>query len=182
MPRLVKGVLFVDYVRMLRAAKGVAWEQHLPVQDLQYLAERIDIDAWYPMESYERLGLAILDGIAGGNFEMARAWGRRTIDDLQAAIPEIFADDPRETFMRFQVVRQALFNFPAAEVLGIRDGKATIAVNYGMSARAEEAAAWQSVGFLERLIEISGGKNVVAQLESRAWEGSPSTRISVAWT
>ncbi|HEY0788297.1 MAG TPA: hypothetical protein VGE86_06610, partial [Thermoanaerobaculia bacterium] len=76
----MKGVLFADYVRMLRAAKGVTWENHLPAQDLRYLAQRIDINAWYPMETYERMGLAILEGIARGNFQMARAWGRQTID------------------------------------------------------------------------------------------------------
>lgn len=181
MSRQVKGVLFADYVRMIRAAKHVAWENHLSPQDLQYLAQRIDGNAWYPMEAYEHLGLAILDGIAQGKFELARAWGRQTIDELQSSLPELFAGDPRETFMRFQVVRQALFNFPAAEVIAIRDGKATIAVRYGMSARAEEAAAWQSVGFLERLMEISGGKNVAAKIDSRAWDGAPSTRISVTW-
>ncbi len=182
MPRLVKGVLFADYVRMLRAAKSIAWKDHLTDQDLQYLSQRIEADGWYPMATYERMGLAILDTIAQGNFEMARAWGRQTIDELEASLPELFSSDPRETFMRFQVVRQALFNFPAAEVIAIRDGKATIAVSYGMSPRAEEGAAWQSVGFLERLIEISGGKNVAAQIESRAWDGAPSTRISVSWT
>jgi hypothetical protein len=134
------------------------------------------------MQAYERMGLAILEGIAHGDFQRARAWGRQTIDELQASLPEIFAGDPRETFMRFQVLRQALFNFPAADVIAIRDGKATIGVWYGMSARAEEAAAWQSVGFLERLIEISGGQNVAAQIESRAWDGAPTTRISVTWT
>ncbi len=181
MPRQVKGVLFADYVRMVRAAKQVAWEDHLLPQDLPFLAQRIESDAWYPMETYERMGLAILDVIARGDLETVRKWGRRTIDELHATLPELFGGDPRETFMRFQVMRQTLFNFPAAEVIAIRDGKATITVSYGMGARAEEAAAWQSVGFLERLMEVSGARDVDAQLESRAWDGAPVTRISVTW-
>ncbi|MGH9457614.1 MAG: hypothetical protein ACRD2J_08250 [Thermoanaerobaculia bacterium] len=183
MARQVKGVLFADYVRMLRAAKHVAWDEHLPPQDLQWLGQRIDPHGWYPMETYERMGLAILDGIAGGDLESVRDWGRRTIDELQEGEPDLFsARDPRETFMRFQVLRQTLFNFPAAEVISIRDGRAVVEVRYGMSARAEEAATFQSLGFLERLLEVSGARDVAVELQSRSWDGNGSTRIAIAWT
>jgi hypothetical protein len=182
MSRQVKGVLFADYVRMLRATKNVPWENHLPAQDLHFLSERIDPGGWYPMESYERMGLAILDQIAHGDFAIVRQWGRKTIDELRAVEPVLFeGSDPREIFMRFQVLRQTLFNFPAAEVLSIRDGKAVVQVLYGMSARAEEAASWQSVGFLERLMEVSGARDVEAWFESTVWGGAPATRIIVAW-
>ena len=33
----VKGILFVDYVRMLRAHKGVDWSARLPAEDVPYL-------------------------------------------------------------------------------------------------------------------------------------------------
>ncbi len=135
------------------------------------------------MEAYERMGLAIFEEIARGDFQAVRHWGRRTIDELHESEPELFSgSDPRDTFMRFQILRQALFDFPAAEVIAVRDGKATIQIRYGMSPRAEEAAAWQSVGFLERLMELSGAEGVEASIESRAWEGAPATRVIVSWT
>ena len=37
--RQVRGVLFVDYVRMLRSQKKVDWAQHLAATDLAYLQE-----------------------------------------------------------------------------------------------------------------------------------------------
>lgn len=179
----MKGILFADYVRMIRAAKEVPWERHLPPQDLGFLSQRIDGDGWYPMETFERMGLAILDQLGHGDLEAVRAWGRRTIDELREAQPSLFATrDPRETFMRFQVLRHALFNFPAAEVIMIRDGRAILELRYGMSARAEEAACWQSLGFLERLMEVSGATGVEVEFDSRAWEGAPATRIRVSWT
>ena len=58
--RQVRGVLFVDYVRMLRSKKSVDWSRHLPAQDLQYLQMLIDPDGWYPMATFERMGNAIL--------------------------------------------------------------------------------------------------------------------------
>jgi hypothetical protein len=181
--RQVKGVLFADYVRMMRATKSVAWADHLAPQDMQWLTQRIEPFSWYPMETYERFGLAILDHIARGDFQAVRQWGRYTIDELQGLEPELFsARDPRETFMRFQILRQTLFDFPAAEVVAIRDGKVILDLCYGMSARAEEAAAWQSIGFLERLMELSGAENVDATFERMTWEGAPSTRIVVTWS
>jgi hypothetical protein len=38
--RNVKGVLFLDYVRMIRSHKGVDWATHLLPQDLKYLREK----------------------------------------------------------------------------------------------------------------------------------------------
>lgn len=182
MSRRVKGILFADYVRMLRAAKGANLSAHLSGDDMKWLGQRIEAHEWYPMESYERLGLAILDTLADADLEAVRQWGRRSIDLLHDAEPELFSGrDPRETFMRFQVLRQTLFNFPAAQVIAVRDGKAIVELQYGMGARAEEAAAWQSVGFLERLMELSGAAEVTAAIESATWRGDAATRVHVAW-
>ncbi|HVR42988.1 MAG TPA: hypothetical protein VMS56_06030 [Thermoanaerobaculia bacterium] len=182
MSRRVRGVLFAGHVRMIRAAKSIPWEQHLSGGDLEWLSQRIDEEAWYPMDSYERIGLAIFEQIARRDHEMVREWGRRTIDELRESGPGLpIGRDPRETFMRFQLLQWILFDFPAAEVIALREGKAIIEVRYGMSPGAEEAAAWQSLGFLERLMEISGAEGIDVSIEVRAWEGAPATRIAVSW-
>src|SRR6185436_14336279 len=54
--RQVRGVLLVDYVRMLRSQKSVDWSRHLEPQDLQYLETHIDPAGWYPMATFERMG------------------------------------------------------------------------------------------------------------------------------
>ena len=48
--RNVRGVLFLDYVRMLKAHKGVEWDAILAPEDAPYLKQQIDTTAWYPME------------------------------------------------------------------------------------------------------------------------------------
>ncbi len=62
--RRVRGVLFVDYVRMIRSNKQVDWGRYLSADDLRWLNARIDPDGWYPMESFERFGIAILHEVA----------------------------------------------------------------------------------------------------------------------
>ena len=65
MTRRVRGSFFVEYVRMLRRRKDVDWSEVLTPEDLPCLEQRIEADAWYPMESFERLGLAILSKLDG---------------------------------------------------------------------------------------------------------------------
>ena len=176
----VKGVLFVDYVRMLRSRKGVRLEAYLEAGDLEYLHQHIDPAGWYPLDVYERMGLAILTEVAGNNLDLVRTWGRRTIDELALVQPELLAHaDPRKTFMRFQVLRQSLFDFPAVRISAIHDGEARLELSYGMSPRAEEAAVHLSMGFLERLLEVSGASHPEIQLLTRSCDGDPTTAILV---
>lgn len=178
----VKGILFVGYVRMLRAHKRTPLEDYLQPGDLEYLNQRIDPAGWYPMDVYERMGLAILAEIAGNNLALVRDWGRQTIDELALAQPDLFAfADVRETFMRFQVLRQSLFDYPAARITAIHDGAARLEISYGMSPKAEEAATHLSIGFLERLLEISRARNPEVLLRTRSWEGDDTTVILVRW-
>jgi hypothetical protein len=58
----VKGTLFA--ATSACAHKQTAWDAYLTLSDLFFLTERIDAAAWYPMDFFERLGLAILAEIA----------------------------------------------------------------------------------------------------------------------
>src|SRR3954470_4305601 len=102
--RNVKGVLFADYVRMIRGHKDVDWAGHLPREDLFYLRSKIEPEEWYPMETFERFGNAILGEIAGGEIKAVTMWGRMSVDQLTAASPNLLAaNDPVDTMMRFRV-------------------------------------------------------------------------------
>jgi hypothetical protein len=177
----VKGILFVDFVRMLRAHKSVPLENYLHAGDFAYLNQHIAPGTWYPMDVYERMGLAILAEIAGNDLDLVRDWGRKTIDVLVGAQPGLFTDDARETFMRFHVLRQSLFDYPAARITAIHDGEARIEISYGMSPKAEEAAVHLSLGFIERLLEKSGALNPEVRLRTRSWLGDEATVIHVRW-
>ena len=182
MSRNVKGTLFVDYVRTLRARRQIGWGRHLEPRDLVYLSERIEPDRWYPMETFERFGLAILEVIARSDLDLVRQFGRWSIDGLCAVHPTLLAPgDPSETLMRFRVLRQSFFDFEALVIDEVYDGEASATVSYGMSPRAEEAATWQTVGFFERLLEMSGATAVDVRIAVAAWQDDLPTTITMAW-
>jgi hypothetical protein len=179
----VRGILFVDYVRMLRSQKVTLWSAHLAQEDLRYLTERIDPNGWYPMATFERMGNAILKIVAHGNLNAAKMWGRMQASTLRAANLTLLADnDPVETLQRFVVFRATFFDFDALEVLLVHEDEAQIAIAYQMGMPAEEAASLQTVGFFEGLLMLSGARYIQSTFREKSWAGDPRTRVDFTWT
>ena len=180
--RHVKGILFADYVRMIRGHKTVEWRRHLEDEDLRYLVSRVEPDAWYPMATFERMGNAILTEIASGDVEAARMWGRVSVDQLRLATPSLVADgDPLDTLMRFRVLRSTFFDFEALEVRTATPDHAAIAIQYHMGPMAEEAASFQTMGFFERLLVVARAQAVEARFAKRSWAGDKQTVLELHW-
>lgn len=183
MARRVRGILFVDYVKMVRGKKAIDWSPYLEDVDRELLAHPIDLDAWYPMETFERLGVGIVREVAHAQLMAVRMWGRFQIEFVRSRFPTLVAEgDPRETLMRFHSMRRAFFDYDALDVREVLDDSATVAVQYRMGAEAEEAACHQTLGFCERLVELAGAKKVAAQFKAFGWRGDPPTLIDLRWT
>jgi uncharacterized protein (TIGR02265 family) len=179
----VRGILFVDYVRMVRGKKTIDWSSYLEASDLAVVSQPIDLDGWYPMETFERLGIGIVREVAHGQLVAVRMWGRFQLDFVRTRFPTIVADgDPRDTMMRFHTMRRAFFDYDALEVVEVLDDSARVAVQYRMGAQAEEAACHQTMGFCERLVELAGGKDVRADFRAHGWRDAPQTIIDLRWT
>lgn len=179
----VKGVLFADYVRMLRMRKDIDWSQHLDEADLSYVMGRVALDGWYPMGVFERLGNVILTVLAGGQLGLVRLWGRSTVDQLIKDQPFLLAaDDPVETVNRFRGLRATWFDFEALSVPTLLEDECEIWIHYGMGAMAEEAATWQAVGFFERLLEVAGAEEVKPTFLAQSFKGQgDKTRVKLQW-
>jgi hypothetical protein len=182
MARHVKGILFVDYVRMIRRSKGTDWSRALEPEDMGLVLSRIAIDGWYPMESFERLGNAILENLTKGEVLAARLWGRMSVAPMLASSPTLVSPlDPIETLMRFRVLRSTFFDFEALFVTTLVLDHAEILVGYQMGAKAEEAASYQTMGFFERLLELASATEIHAEFKERSWAGDPRTVLALRW-
>ena len=180
--RHVRGVLFIDYVRMLKSQKGTDWSAHFVAGDLTYLADKLDPAAWYPMDVFERFGNAILAVVARGEMFPVQLWGRYSAAQLRNANPSLLApNDPIETLARFRVMRETFFDFGALEVPRVEDGEAHVIVRYYMGRPAEEAAAYQTMGFFETLLELAGAQEVRAVFRTKSWAGAAQTLLVLQW-
>jgi len=168
---------------MLRRRKDLHWERELPPGDVRYLHENILGDSWYPMETFERFGVAILSHVPGATLEAVRMWGRFSAGEYAKAHPDLIAPgQPVESLMRLKVLRSTLFDFPAFEIPMLVDGHAIVAMNYQMGKVAEEAACYQTMGFCESVLSLAGAKDIRADFEERSWLGAPKTRLNLEWS
>jgi len=153
-------------VKLLRSHKVAERAgQHLRLEDAHFLIGRLDPDGWYPMATFERLGLAILSEIVGLETDSIRLWGRAQLAGLLKFFPDLsHAGDARDAIMRLQTLMRSLFDFECVTVEEVDDESAFVSVAYGMAEAAELAATWQTVGFFEELITASGGQNVHGEL------------------
>jgi hypothetical protein len=182
MPGHVKGVLFADYVRMLRAHRDLTWHEFLEPEDLTFVDQIVDPETWYPMASFERLGIAILQTIAEGDLGLVFEWGRATAATVAGTIENVVVPgDPRESLMRFFVLRRTLFDFEALAMVQMCDSSASIGIEYGMQPLAEQAAAVQTMGFFQGLIELADGADVRGEFLECSWRGDRQTILGLSW-
>ncbi len=180
--RRVRGVLFVDYVRMIRGHEAIDWSRYLQAEDAALLVQPIDREGWYAMATFERFGIGIFREVAGGQLAAVHMWGRFQVDFVRKVQPMLIAEgDPRGTLMRFRSMQRGFFDYDAVDVDEVLDDGATVSVQYGMGQEAECAACHQTLGFCERMIELAGGTEVTSRFAARGWEGAPRTLISLVW-
>jgi hypothetical protein len=178
----IKGIFFMDYVRMIRRRKDVDWSKHLHPGDLEILEHRVEPGEWYALEVFERMGAAIFHEIALGDMQAVYAWGRHYMDGLFEAYDSLVVKgDPMESVMRFQVLRSSFFDFPAVEFEDLMGNEVKLKIQFGMSRLGEEASANQTLGFFERLLELSGASDVSHAYVRKSWETESPTLIHLRW-
>lgn len=167
---------------MIRRQKNVDWGRVLLVTDLVYLRKFIDSDGWYPMDTFERMGVAILKHMDGATLDSVRLWGRFSATSYAEQHPDLVEPGaPVESLMRLKVLRSTLFDFPAFDIPMLVDGHAYIAITYHMGPVAEEAACHQTMGFCEGVLSLAGARNVRAEFIETTWRGSAKTIVDMQW-
>jgi hypothetical protein len=167
---------------MIRRRKDVDWMHTLRVEDLALVQQRITPEAWYPMSSFERLGVAILENFDGAGLDAVRLWGTFSAHQFVHEHRALVAPrDPVETLMRLKVQRATLFDFPAFDIATVTDGHAVLNVNYGMGAVAEEAACHQTLGFCEGVLSLAGARTIQGAFGERSWLGTALTALVIDW-
>jgi CheY-like chemotaxis protein len=164
--RHVRGILFIDYVRMLRryGASDRA-RASLPPDEAFYLSTRLDPEAWYPMEAFQRLGLALLAEVVGPELRVIRLWGRSQVATLVGFLPELgSAPGPGEAVTLLSTFVQGLFDFPCVVVERVEREQAEVRLDFGMGGPAEAAARLQAQGVFEELVTSTGGRSVASTL------------------
>jgi hypothetical protein len=182
MAKHVKGTLFLDYVRMIKKRKDTDWSKYLEPEDRKIIEGQVLPSNWYTLDSYQRMGLAVFNEIAGGDPQVVREWGKRSLEELTKVYQNLVQEgEPIKSLERFQTLRARFFDFEGLGVEPRPGNRVHVMVDMAFEAVAEEAYAYQMAGSFERLLELSGAKNVKWKFHQKAWEGDQGTVIDLSW-
>jgi hypothetical protein len=180
--RFVKGSVLVDYVKLMRASPQLPWADHLSPADLEQLNAMILPASWYPVDLFQRLGLAVFRLLSKESFEVVRGYGRFLAEQMNAQNPGLMVKGrPRDTLNKFQVIQDRLFSYKVVEIKEQVPGRCIFQANFlpqdvGIKIYMEVTAAT-----LGRLIEFSGGRNVRARVIEGMWQGGSSNVMELTW-
>lgn len=178
----VKGSLILDYVRIIRANKDRDWTPHLDETDLDIVNGKVLASNWYPYDSFKRIALAIYKEMANSDPEVARGFGRYTIDNFVNIYKNILMEgDPAGTLKK--LITQKRLYFDGDTEIEVKEAGKNF-VKYRVKAPTEEAGSehfkafsYTLAGNAEQLAAKAGGKNVSTEIDYR----DESFEIKISW-
>jgi len=177
----VKGSMMMFVVKGVRAAGVEHFEPFLTDDDRRFLAQRILPINWYPFDPYKRLFESLVAVVARGNTQTVRQWGRdygsAILDGVYRSI--IAPGDPMRSLKNYERRFSSFYDFGTLEVKETGPGAAEVAIR-------DFDPSWESLyqmiqGWLERTVELAGGRDPRVDFTARSWAGDPSTTYRVAW-
>lgn len=180
--RSVKGSLLIDFVKMIRGNPDLPWSEHMLPEDMDLVNQMILPASWYPMESFQRIGIAIFKLVAKEDYGLLRFYGRSMADKFNEELPGLVCEGrPADTLNKQGLIQQRLYSFDVAQTEDV--GPCHMIVH--IYTTPEEVAAKQMIeinsGLVERLLELSGATNIRVKLVEAVWEGAEKSSLEVKW-
>ena len=177
----VKGSMMMFVVKGVRAAGVEHFEPLLTVEDRGYLTQRILPINWYPFANYKRLFDSLVSVVARGNTGTIRQWGRDYGSTILESVYRsvVVPGDPFRSLKNYEQRFTSFYDFGTLEVTDTGPGAAELEIrNFD--------ASWESIyqmihGWLERTVELAGGRNPRVAFKARSWTGDPSTVYRISW-
>ncbi|MFQ5671120.1 MAG: hypothetical protein ACE5HD_11475 [Acidobacteriota bacterium] len=163
---------------------AAAWTtllEQMPPADVKLLAPRILASAWYPMELYNRLDLAICQAFAAGNLVLCREIGAFSARRALSGTYRIYLKDgPTALLHRLSVLHAAFYDKGSMQVTPVDRGHCLIRNVY--VPRSSRTNCLVASGFYQTVVEMSGGKNVRVTEGNCSANGAPVCLFNILWS
>jgi uncharacterized protein (TIGR02265 family) len=178
----VKGSMMMFVVKGIRAAGVEHFDLLLNDEDRVFLTQRILPINWYPFDSYKRLFDALAAVVARGHQQMIRQWGRDYASTILQGVYQstITPGDPFRSLKNYEQRFSSFYDFGELEVTDTGPGTAEVEIR-------DFDSSWESIyhlidGWLERTVELAGGKSPRVGFKARSWAGDPTTVYRISWS
>lgn len=176
----VKGTAVLDIIRTIKSMKNVPWGQHLSEEAQQLVSQRILFSQWYPFEPVLSCILAVYHLVAGGRPELVKGWGKINSKRLIETIYRTPRQDTAAALKRLNTIANRNL------VKGLIMDYVEVSPKHYRAKIADadpktEVIYYFIQGWIEAIIELTGGTNGRTTITDKHWEGSKETVIDIVW-
>ncbi|OGP60345.1 MAG: hypothetical protein A2V67_09750 [Deltaproteobacteria bacterium RBG_13_61_14] len=176
----MKGTTVIDIIRTIKSMKDRPWEQHLSEEAKQLVSQRILPSQWYPFEPALSCIWAVYNLVAGGRPELVKEWGKINSKRLIETIYKVPEKDTAAALKRLDIIANRNL------VKGLTVEYVEVCPKHSQAKFADadpktEVIYYFIQGWIEGVIELTGGKNGRTTITDKHWEGSKETVIDVVW-
>jgi len=181
--RHVKGSMFIEIVRGIKSDKenSSVYDNLLLEEDKKLLSKTILSGSWYPYDIYKRCFNALAKVIAKDDMEVCRQWGHTQGEEMiKSVYKSVLKDKNYKTAMgRLNSLFKLMYDFGELTVNFISDNE--LEVMYNDFDPDFKVSYYVALGWMEKILEICGFKNVKSTFLVKSWEGVGDTKLHFSW-
>lgn len=181
MARMVKGTLFVNFVKTLKKLDKEKLFPYLKATDLEIIHSTILPSGWYPFDVYKRCFLGVMDLYANNSMEEVRKWGLHFGESIMSSFYSVVisAHSPFETLKRYTAIFNKFYNFGDCRVEQLDEHSATLTITEFDP--DFEALYYLIAGWIEWSLSQEGDRNISIEFIKKSWKGDSATVYQISW-
>ncbi len=182
--RMVKGSVLLDMVKVVRAFRDLPWDDYLKPDDWNIIDGMVIPTAWYPVENYQRIGVAVYYLVAKADKRVVSQFGELAMQELFNGPYKPFLDkgDPLTSVEKFLDLRRSLFNFSRMEAAGTGDKSMQVKVwELGELKDGVDMFLVLTGAHFKKLVQLNGGEMVKLMTRGEEKGGDLVLYFDLTW-
>jgi len=178
----IKGTMVIDVVKTIRGFKDQPWEQYLSEDARRLLSEQILPSVWYQYGPVIECIWAVYKLLGKSSPEVAKLWGKSNGRRLFETVYKNLAaeKDTVSALEKLELISSRAFS-KGFSIESIKVDDKHYLVRLLDRDPQSEVICYLFQGWIEAIIEMTGGKNCRTVIKEKHWSGSANTVIEAKW-
>jgi len=180
--RSVKGNVVLDYVKMIKANPDKPWSEILLPGDFDIIKQMVLPGSWYPMEFFQRTGVAVYKLIANEDLNLVRLMGLANGDKMFENYPGVVTKgDAYATVEKFIQIQRNFYSFHAFDFEKLGASEMLVTIYYEPDDPAFIPYVEQIFGTMGRLLELAGYPKMDFEVKEFEEPHQKKATVHVKW-
>ncbi len=179
----IKGNFLKDYVKIVKDTSDLDWKRYLTPEDWGIINSIIIPSAWYPVETMGRIGRGIFEMRSKGDYGLVRLHGRARVEQVfdEATMRFLLKDDPASSIVGYAAIAKRYVDEVEIKITRSEPGLVDVCFFPVDGAPSWDLFREIQAGTMEKLVELNGGSDPIAEFIDEEREGHLACTIRVRW-